>query len=282
MKHRTLITRLLLCLILLEPASKLLLTFANAQSVHAIKASPATRFADGYYVSDDFTSAEVNTRNGARVTTHQPMNSIHTLWLFGNSVAYGLFVPDDDTIASRLQSLFPHWRIVNQSTSGQSVRGQVAWLKQTPIKPGDIVVFVDGFTESYFVTRKSIPVDPALIAECDKPQEQRAIVTAYAVACGMLPMFGHDQAVLNAAVADYAQSLAEAKRVTEAQGVSFYHFLQPGVRAKFPVIGHDLAKLRGTIVVEVPSQDYIDSNLHVNRHGAILVAHAIFNELTVF
>lgn len=89
--------------------------------------------------------------DGARHTVGQPSRYEHTLWLYGNSGMQDPYTLDALTTASQLQKLLlAHglsWRVVNYSAGGQSVLGELAWLRDTPVQRGDVVVFIDGEVE---------------------------------------------------------------------------------------------------------------------------------------
>lgn len=262
----------------LELCARLIL----APGVQANTPGNDLRFENGYWVAEDRALVIVG---GVRRTVGQPSSALaeHTLYLYGNSVAFGLFVPDADTIASRLQALMREWRVVNLSASGQSVRGQLAWLEMTPVRVGDAVVFLDGSTESWGAYHRARPVAPALIEECDRPSGQRRVVTLEAVLCNLIvPALPFDERVFDAAYADYAQVMTEAHRWTSARGAAFYHFFQPDTRARFPRIAPRLARAPGTLALEVPANVLIDLNGHLSGDGAQIVAQAIYNWLTIY
>lgn len=86
--------------------------------------------------------------DGARHTDWQPQWFVRTVWIFGNSGMDDPYNVDALTAASQLQTMVNmadlHWRVVNHSAGGQYAAGELAWLKDTPIRSGDLVLFVDG------------------------------------------------------------------------------------------------------------------------------------------
>jgi hypothetical protein len=89
-----------------------------------------------------------NTVNGARLTLGQPPKPDHTLWLLGGSAVYNAEVPDAFTVASQLQNLLNkknlNWAVQNAGTPGATSADETQHLKLLPLKPGDIVVLLDG------------------------------------------------------------------------------------------------------------------------------------------
>lgn len=106
---------------------------------------------DDYWVMNDYHSQWYNITNGERRTVGQPAQYDHTLWLFGNSLVFDTYVPDDYTAATQLQAMINRTgqriRVVNLGVSGVTVDNERQHMKFLPIKPGDIVVSIDGAIE---------------------------------------------------------------------------------------------------------------------------------------
>lgn len=103
----------------------------------------------GYWQNpESHAGAKTYDADGSRHTARQPAHYEQTIWLFGNSGTEDPFVDDAHTMASQLQALLLasgyRWRVVNHSVGGQKISGELAWLKDTPVRPGDMVVFIDG------------------------------------------------------------------------------------------------------------------------------------------
>ena len=84
-----------------------------------------------------------NVRNGRRVTTGQPEQADHTVWLFGPCVAVGPYVEDRDTMASKLQAL------LNDAGASMRVENCGRWedaycelvnIATTHVRPGDVAI----------------------------------------------------------------------------------------------------------------------------------------------
>lgn len=108
-----------------------------------------------YLIPGDFLGRFINVRNGQRQTTDQPEAFEHRLLLFGGSTVFCSTVPDADTLASCLQRALnatpgPRYRVENYGTPAMIARQQTERLAATPLQPGDVVVFYDGFNDVYY------------------------------------------------------------------------------------------------------------------------------------
>jgi lysophospholipase L1-like esterase len=97
----------------------------------------------------DFHGRYYTFEHGYRVVPNVPSDYRRTVWLFGNSTTADYFVPDNLTYAAQLQRLVRNdsTRVVNRGTSGQVVEQELLRLRLSHIKPGDIVVFLDGYMD---------------------------------------------------------------------------------------------------------------------------------------
>lgn len=88
--------------------------------------------------------------DGYRLTTDVSEKAIHNIWIFGSSVALGVYADDSHTIASGLQrELNQHYadnneyNVVNASNYwGNEVYYLPDFFDKQPIKPGDICIFI--------------------------------------------------------------------------------------------------------------------------------------------
>lgn len=113
------------------------------------------------YTVTDCKTESATVIGGHRVTTDIIENATNSIWVIGSSVAFGVCADDAHTIESALQrQLNTHfgtdnkWNVVNACAfSGADVGNVIPFIKNLPIKKGDICVFVmdfpDVFMESY-------------------------------------------------------------------------------------------------------------------------------------
>ena len=101
---------------------------------------------------EDTCGKYVNTANGIRVTTHQPQEHKHSIFILGGCTIFGVGSSDNGTIASQLQvQLNNHMQelgfIVHNfgyylsDLTGLTTGEEFSILDSLPVKPGDIVLF---------------------------------------------------------------------------------------------------------------------------------------------
>ena len=103
--------------------------------------------------SADFSCAGTTIQDGLRLTVDQPMKARRTIHMYGGSTVFGVGSSDAGTIPSHLQKL------INHDYSGISVKNygfmtlvasqQLAALKNSDVKSGDIVLFYDGGNDAF-------------------------------------------------------------------------------------------------------------------------------------
>lgn len=95
-------------------------------------------------VYQDFAGKYVNMRGGHRVVPHAP-NISRRIWIFGNSTAVGLELPDRYTFPSILQMLVGNaYRVENMGLAGIDIKAIAAWMKLQPVSDGDVILLLDG------------------------------------------------------------------------------------------------------------------------------------------
>jgi hypothetical protein len=110
---------------------------------------PGTRLV----LPNNFSGQWFHVRHNRRVTTYQPAEALHTVWMLGGSTLYSSEVPDEWTIASQLQKILEEaypgrYRVVNLGASTVQSSQQLERLKSTPVTSGDIVIFYDGVNDA--------------------------------------------------------------------------------------------------------------------------------------
>jgi hypothetical protein len=231
-----------------------------------------------------------NVTEGRRRTVGQPSQAQATLWLFGGSTMYDVAVPDEYTIASRLQSdlnrMWPGaWRVENLGAPALTAAGQLQLLKTVPLGAGDLVIFYDGVNEA----GESVLFGDARISMIDRQREQKqrlgwfrtmfiqerwevaaleAEENSYLVRLAgeytrrklcQMPAHLSDPAQLKALAIEVAEQFAanirEARAYTTARNARFLHLLQPNLYSQ---------------VRRTPYEQEILRNCFVNPTGADL------------
>ncbi len=254
MRHRTLITRLLIIIIV---SVAMVLSIELYAVLHNFLATDTEAFRldhpidapywsvafvqeyrhihtnltnNNYWKITDYQGTAYHFKNGERWIPVAPASYEHTFWLFGNSGLVDVWLPDNLTAANLLQQLMStagcQCRIVNRSTNAQNINGERLWLADTPLRIGDVVIFIDGAMDT-------------------KTDTQR-----------------------------FNEVSNEARLYATRHGALFYHFLQPHYDWR-PSAG-----MNGTPLY-IPPQMFVET-AHMDEHGAALEAREIYNTLTVF
>lgn len=206
--------------------------------------------------TDDHTGIMFNVQNNIRLTVGQPVVYTRTVWIYGNSGAFGMNVADADTMESRLQALLNEtgyrWRVVNTATPGERISGELTRLRDSPVKRGDIVIFDDGVMD--------------LVGN-------RCTDNRFAI-MQLFCQISYD--AFNANVNDLSRFeivVQQVKVFANTHGVTLYHFIQP---TPYPMF------VRGAsgIHLQVPD-DMLSDAAHLTEDGERLEAHQIFDALTL-
>ena len=97
----------------------------------------------------------ININDHRRRTTDAPDGAVNRVHFFGGSTLFCAEVPDQWTVASCLQRLLneqpgPRLRVENYGACSMIARQQTEQLQARPIRPGDVVIFYDGFNDVYY------------------------------------------------------------------------------------------------------------------------------------
>jgi hypothetical protein len=211
-----------------------------------------------YLVPGDFNGRFFNVRDGLRRTTDQPASSDHRVLLFGGSTMFCQEVPDSHTLASCLQRCLdqqpglPRYRVENLGMVCMIARQQTERLEQTPLQPGDVVLFYDGVNDVLFPIYNG-NLEGFRVGDHDDggvrtltgpqkwlyPLSLRLKKYSYAASLLFCSMDGPrpanmvDRAALSrhldVAERNYRDALTHARRLAELSGARFVHVLQPNV-----------------------------------------------------
>jgi len=101
----------------------------------------------------DFSCAGTTIQNGLRLTVDQPAAARRTLHVYGGSTVFGTGSSDAGTIPSQLQKLLNRdhadIRVDNHGFMTLVAAQQLAALKNSPVRPGDVVLFYDGGNDAF-------------------------------------------------------------------------------------------------------------------------------------
>jgi lysophospholipase L1-like esterase len=179
-----------------------------------------------YILPQNFDGEWINVVNHQRLTSGQPEAYDHTVYLFGGSTLFNVEVPDEQTVASKLQSLLSEaygetYKVVNLGVIGASTSQQLAHLKTLSLEPGDVVVFFDGINDVV----KNLSYQGSQLA--------RILEKSHLIKYFIMPLFrrwlpGYQ---LNQTDIEttYYENIKTACSMTQAAGADFLHFLQPNI-----------------------------------------------------
>ncbi len=179
------------------------------------------------------------------MTTDQPENYEHTIYVFGGSTVFCSGAPDTHTLPSHLQRLLledgiTQYRVVNMGVKGYLVEHQVALLKSVDLHPGDLVIFFDGFNDvtrnfanDFFSTNvNSVDGLQKQIFRFLNGLSERSALYAYFLApYNFEPSIMDDQPEINRRNATMSEQvfseIQAAHDYSVESGAEFIHFLQP-------------------------------------------------------
>jgi len=211
---------------------------------------------DGYFKFSEYSGHFYSISGNRRATAGQPLRYRRTIWVFGNSEAFGIYVPDALTMPSRLQRIINGaglaWRVENVAGPGDPIAGELALMRSLSIQPGDLVIFDDGGID----LRGGNCTD-------------RTFALAQIV-CHIWYLHGGN----SGALADFQRIAARAESYAHSKGATFIHFLQPSPDDDYYL------NARG-IRLAVPFSMMEDS-FHLTAEGEALEASEIFGYLTTF
>jgi hypothetical protein len=260
----------------------------NAQAVIDQLRSDEELDPKGYFVRKDVNLSAIHVSHHARVTDGNPNP---TIYLFGNSAIFGSFVPDTQSPNAQIHHLTGQ-RVVNFGTDSETISVSTARLMNTPLKPGDIVIFMDG----------SIDLN-GLYPEAAWCNIQIGIVQLLCLYTDRTL----DRAALTAHIAAIKESIAQARQYAAQQSVQFLHIWQPimlnpttpaenALRAKLWAYGQGgyvsgeapYAELRTAdpLALDLSSPwhggdwtDYVIDGTHFTDKGNQIIAQAIVDHL---
>jgi hypothetical protein len=208
-----------------------------------------------YLVPDDFRGRFINVTDGRRRTTDQPAACDHRVLLFGGSTIFNQEVPDGHTLASCLQRLLnrrpgARYRVENVGTPAMIARQQTERLEQTPLQPGDMVVFYDGANDVFYPVYNGNPEGYRIGDNSDGGVRKLSGLQAWLYPlCFRLKDYSYAASLLfhgmdgprptnlveaatlarhlGAGEKGYRDALTRARRLAEARGARFVHVLQP-------------------------------------------------------
>jgi len=207
----------------------------------------------------DFHGKYMNISNTFRRVCQQPDSFKHTIYFFGGSTAFCGEVPDSFTSTSYLQydinEAFPNsYKVVNCGVISFMVREQMERLKLISLKPGDKIIFYDGFNDVFQVLFRG-ETDRSMLESLERKMEKANVIfriksylynklgsISYAGSqifypySLVIPPHIQDKEKANKYIAkilsNYRNALDSTIAICNQNKVGFYHFLQPTLFSK--------------------------------------------------
>ncbi len=208
---------------------------------------------DEYHLMVNFDGKYVNVVNQQRVTTDQPQNYRHKIYIFGGSTMVGLEVGDQYTIPSYLQRMineaYPDSYLVeNMGVDAYNAKEQTYYLTHAVnLSSGDIVIFYDGVNDGAYTwfccvgwnleetlnrSDNSI-IDKAIYKMIDFLEKHSVFYQKFIYTQNTTPFHlwspKSRRAITEKIESDYYQSLLNANDFTTQHEAQFFHFLQPNI-----------------------------------------------------
>ncbi len=207
----------------------------------------------------DYKGLYFNITDGKRVTIDQPEEYDHTIYIVGGSTVYGMYLPDEYTIPSYLQTMLnteagKKYKVENIGVISVNSWQELARIKALPIQDGDIVVLYNGVNDSFgiydycskwqiengYCPKEMPPLHPATAAFAEKYNEiitglqNKSAFIYFTLAAHNFPPPHYKDNELMVSLArgigeGYLTAIEETNRVVTEKGGVFLHFLQPTI-----------------------------------------------------
>ena len=237
---------------------------------------------DMQWVIKDMAVPGYTFHNDERLTTDQPGYYTRTIWLFGSSSVQGQYVADGWTIASYLQREFNlrgiPWRVRNLGHTGAGVVLEYYWLRQSNIKSGDIVIFIDGGVDLNAALTKARNTWISSFISCQLGQRLQVLLLGslcQADTAGVTPR-SFVEAQVKVDFVRYWRFLAMSHVYTNRRGATFLHYMQPLPLGADSTVYTQLGRDAPLLVVN--AEDYFD-DLHYDDDGHAKIARQIADSL---
>lgn len=222
----------------------------------------------------NFTSSLLNFTDGLRKTSFTELikNPKNRVFIFGGSTIDCLEVPDDYTIASRLQNLLNlsatsnpseknlhEFEVINCGVAGASLRANFEHFQHLNYAKGDICIFYFGineidFGETFFTFKAPLQKIPG-IAKLTNRRSNLILLNRFV---RLFRTFDPNDIFFEEKISIVNQSLTSLERSCEERGVKLIAVLQPFINTRLPISHHD----RGAFSLYWPPS-------HFNAHSLL-------------
>jgi hypothetical protein len=189
--------------------------------------------ADAISVMSDFRGKYVNIVNHERVTIGQPKNAAHSLYLFGDSMAFDYIVDDAHTLANYLQVMLPSYSVHNMGVLGDATLLSVARIKQKRFRSGDVILLYTGMADLMSLytpigDKATLPVCNFRYSNLDSIALARLVCAAlHQSAINPTCTLDATRSAAQAMINQYHRAVNSAASYVQSFGASFYAVVQP-------------------------------------------------------
>ena len=206
----------------------------------------------------NFTSSLLNFVDGLRKTSFVESDRTfeNRIFLFGGSTIDCQEVPDDYTIASRLQKILNSantvesktinsnlraFKVINCGVSGASLNANYEHFQELAFSKGDICIFYFGINESnfgktFFVFKSPLTKIPEINRLRTRKLNNVILLQRF---IRLLSTFDRNHIIFNEKVNKVSQILTSLERSCTERGIELIAILQPFVNTRSPISHHD-------------------------------------------
>lgn len=227
--------------------------YFNEDFIHESANGERSRLDDKVRRLINFEGKYINVIDGHRRTAFVPENATNTVHIYGSSTIYSQEVPDEYTIPSIVQrkvnEITTKYKVVNYGAVSMNSEQQLYFLRETKLKEGDIVIFVDGgpdilhniyngYEHGVNINTLQNSQKPDILGSQIVPVLEKVKLINFATLLKYIkrkspPPNARNAEEINAraikASENFANNIRLAHQYSKMSGADFYHFLQPSI-----------------------------------------------------
>ena len=227
--------------------------YFNEDFIHESANGERSRLDDKVRRLINFEGKYINVIDGHRRTAFVPENATNTVHIYGSSTIYSQEVPDEYTIPSIVQrkvnEITTKYKVVNYGAVSMNSEQQLYFLRETKLKEGDIVIFVDGgpdilhniyngYEHGVNINTLQNSQKPDILGSQIVPVLEKVKLINFATLLKYIKQKSSPLNTRNAeevtaraikASENFANNIRLAHQYSKMSGADFYHFLQPTI-----------------------------------------------------
>jgi hypothetical protein len=199
----------------------------------------------------NFTSPLLNFVGGLRKTSFVEPDQTYknSIYLFGGSTIDCLEVPDDYTIASRLQrevnSISSGFEVINCGVAGATLRANYDHFQNLEVSKGDICLFYFGINEINFGSKYSekffvFKFPLSLIPKINRLRNRKIFsLISLTRLVHLASTFDRDNVIFTEKISEISEILNSIEYYCVEREITFVAVLQPFINTRSPISRHD-------------------------------------------